>query len=460
MDTAHKPQQRFRPAEPNADRDDAESLDVLRAAVRDNLIRYGAEFHPEFILSARGSYIHDENGRAILDFTSGQMCATLGHNHPAIVAAIEKSCREVLHLFSGMLSPAVASLARRMAALLPKSLSKLIFLNTGGESNETALRLAKKFTGGFEVVGLDGSWHGTTAGANAMTYASGRRGYGPLVPGTFAIPEPNSYRCPVRHCRDRCDMTCLDIGFNMFDAQSVGAPAAMIVEPILSAGGIVVPPDGYFVRLRKLCDARGMLLILDEAQTAFGRTGRNFAFEGLGVTPDILTMSKTLGGGLPLAATATSAAIEEECHRKGFANYTSHVSDPLPATVGLAVLDVLESEQLAANARAMGERLQSGLRELQKRYDVIGDVRGQGLLIGVELVKNREAREPFHDLGLKVTRRCMELGLSMNIRQVPTRGSVWRIAPPLTVSAGEIDRALSIIDQALSDCLPAPVKTS
>jgi len=255
-------------------------------------------------------------------------------------------------------------------------------------------------------------------------------------------------------------MTCLDIGFNMFDAQSVGAPAAMIVEPILSAGGIVVPPDGYFVRLRKLCDARGMLLILDEAQTAFGRTGRNFAFEGLGVTPDILTMSKTLGGGLPLAATATSAAIEEECHRKGFANYTSHVSDPLPATVGLAVLDVLESEQLAANARAMGERLQSGLRELQKRYDVIGDVRGQGLLIGVELVKNREAREPFHDLGLKVTRRCMELGLSMNIRQVPTRGSVWRIAPPLTVSAGEIDGALSIIDQALSDCLPAPVKTS
>lgn len=449
VDQARKPHSQPHPP------GDIEALDQLRAAVQDNLIRYGAEFHPEFIISARGSYLYDENGRAILDFTSGQMCATLGHNHPAIVAAIEKSCREVLHLFSGMLSPAVASLARRMAALLPSSLSKLIFLNTGGESNETALRLAKKFTGGFEVVGLDGSWHGTTAGANAMTYASGRRGYGPMVPGTFAIPEPNSYRCPVRHCRDRCDTTCMDIGFNMFDSQSVGAPAAVIVEPILSAGGIVVPPEGYFVKLRNQCDARGMLLIFDEAQTAFGRTGRNFAFEGLGVTPDILTMSKTLGGGLPLAATATSPEIEEACHRKGFANYTSHVSDPLPATVGLAVLDVLANEQLAANARVMGERLKNGLVDLQNRYEVIGDVRGQGLLIGVELVKDRETREPFHQLGLKITRRCMDLGLSMNIRQVPTRGSVWRIAPPLTVSAEEIDRGLAIIDQALRECTAA-----
>lgn len=439
---------------------EAETPAALHRAVRENLIRYGAEFHPEFIVRARGSYLYDENGRAILDFTSGQMCATLGHNHPAIVAAIEKSCREVLHLFSGMLSPAVAALAGRMAALLPRSLSKLIFLNTGGESNETALRLAKKFTGGFEVVGLDGSWHGTTAGASSNTYASGRRGYGPTIPGTFAIPEPNSYRCPIRHCRDRCDMSCLDVGFNLFDAQSVGAPAAVIVEPILSAGGIIVPPDGYFVRLRKLCDARGMLMIFDEAQTAFGRTGRNFAFEGLGVTPDILTMSKTLGGGLPLAATATSPEIEEDCYSKGFANYTSHVSDPLPATVGLAVLDVLERERLAANARAMGERLKNGLLELKARYEMIGDVRGEGLLLGVELVKDRESREPAHQLGLQVTTRCMELGLSMNIRQVPTRGAVWRIAPPLTVKPDEIDQALAIIDQALGDCVGERKRTS
>ena len=204
----------------------------------------------------------------------------------------------------------------------------------------------------------------------------------------------------------------------------------------------------------------GMLMIFDEAQTAFGRTGRNFAFEGLGVTPDILTMSKTLGGGLPLAATATSPEIEEDCYSKGFANYTSHVSDPLPATVGLAVLDVLERERLAANARAMGERLKNGLLELKARYEVIGDVRGEGLLLGVELVKDRESREPAHQLGLQVTTRCMELGLSMNIRQVPTRGAVWRIAPPLTVKPDEIDQALAIIDQALGDCVGERKRTS
>lgn len=430
-----------------------ESWDELRTAVDRHMIRYTAEFFPSFIVRASGSYIYDENGRAILDFTSGQMCATLGHNHPAITSAIEKSCREVIHLFSGMLAPAVAELAQRMAALLPEQLQKLIFLNTGGESNEAALRLAKMHTGGFEIVALGGSWHGTTAGAGSHTYASGRRGYGPAAPGAMAIPEPNCYRCPIRHCRDRCDLACLEVGFRQVDMQSVGQLAAVIAEPILSAGGIIVPPEGYFARLRALCEERGMLLIFDEAQTAFGRVGSNFEFENTGVVPDILSMSKTLGGGLPLSATATGAVIEEDCHRKGYAHYTSHVSDPLPAQVGLAVLDVLAQEDLAARAAEMGDYLRRGLLALQERFEVIGDVRGRGLLIGVELVKDRETREPAHALGLEITRECMARGLNMNIRQVPTRGAVWRIAPPLTVSRQEIDTALSILEEALVGCV-------
>ncbi len=421
----------------------------LHAAAEQHLIRYTSEFFPRFIVRASGSYIYDEDGRRILDFTSGQMCATLGHNHPAITAAIERSCREVIHLFSGMLAPAVAKLAQRMAAILPAQLQKLIFLNTGGESNEAALRLAKLHTGGFEIVALGGSWHGTTAGASAHTYASGRRGYGPATPGTMVIPEPNCYRCPIRHCRDHCDLTCLEVGFQQVDMQSVGQLAAVIAEPIQSAGGIIVPPEGYLARLRQLCDEREMLLIFDEAQTAFGRVGRNFEFEHSGVVPDVLSMSKTLGGGLPLSATATSSAIEENCHRKGYAHYTSHVSDPLPAQVGLAVLDVLAQENLAARAAEMGAYLRQGLLALQERFEIIGDVRGRGLLIGVELVKDRETREPAHALGLQITRECMARGLNMNIRQVPTRGAVWRIAPPLTVSRDEIDTALSIIEEAL-----------
>jgi 2,2-dialkylglycine decarboxylase (pyruvate) len=145
------------------------------------------------------------------------------------------------------------------------------------------------------------------------------------------MPAPNAYRCPIRHCRDTCDMTCLAVGFDMVDAQSCGALAAVVAEPVQSCGGVIVPPEGYFAKLKRECERRGMRLILDEAQTAFGRLGTNFGFEAFGVEPDILSLSKTLGGGLPLSATVTSDVIEEDCHAKGFVHATSHVSDPLPA---------------------------------------------------------------------------------------------------------------------------------
>lgn len=186
----------------------------LSEAAERHLIRYAGDFLPVLIERASGSYIYDDRGRAILDFTSGQMCATLGHNHPAIVAAIEQGCRQAIHLFSWMLSPPVIELCQELASLLPPSLQKVLLLNTGGESNEAALRVAKLKTGRFEVVGFTYSFHGLTGGAGASTYAAGRRGYGPAAPGAMAIPAPNCYRCPIRHCRDRCDLTCLHAGFD------------------------------------------------------------------------------------------------------------------------------------------------------------------------------------------------------------------------------------------------------
>ncbi|WOD40356.1 aspartate aminotransferase family protein [Nodosilinea sp. E11] len=425
----------------------------LWAVAEHHLVRYGGSFAPRLIQRARGSYLYDRQGRQILDFTSGQMCATLGHNHPDVVQAIHKACTEVLHLFSGMLSPAVIELADSLCGMLPPPLQKALFLNTGSEANEAALRMAKLHTGGFEVVGLSASWHGMTAGASASTFVSARKGYGPTIPGNLALPTPNCYRCPIRHCQDQCDMTCLEVGFELVDSQSVGAYAAVIAEPVLSAGGVVVPPPGYFQRLQSYCQARGMVLILDEAQTAFGRLGSLFAFEQLGIVPDILTLSKTLGGGLPLAATVTSEAIETHCYEQGFIYYTSHVSDPMPAEVGLAVLRVLTSQNLVAQAATQGAYLKQGLLALQDRYDIIGDVRGQGLLLGVELVKNRDRREPDPDTGAAITRRCLELGLSMNITALPGMGSVWRIAPPLTVTTAELDQGLAILEQAIGDCI-------
>jgi 2,2-dialkylglycine decarboxylase (pyruvate) len=418
------------------------------------LIRYAHHFAPFTVARASGAWIETNDGRRILDFTSGQICSTIGHNHPRIVAAIQQSLNEVIHLNSWMLSEPVLALAEQLTKLVPTSLDKVLLVNTGGEANEVALRLAKMCTGRFEIVGLTRSWHGLQAGVASLNLAGGHAGYGPLMPGTLALPAPYAYRCPIRHCNGTCDCSCLENGFDMIDQQSVGSLCAVIAEPVLSAGGIIVPPPDYFQRLRTLCAERGMLLIFDEAQTGFGRLGTMFGFELYGIEPDILSVSKTLGGGIPIAATLTSAAIEEDCYSKGFMHVTSHVSDPLPAAVGLAVINVIEEEGLVEQARLRGEYLMARLRELQQHHEQIGDVRGKGLLVGVELVKDRNMKEPADALGAAVSDECLQRGLSMNIvRSTGGMLNCFRMAPPLSITESEIDTAITIIDEALTTVL-------
>ncbi len=428
---------------------------ALRDAAKRYLVRYSGDSFANLFVSARGTIVTDDTGREILDFTSGQMCATIGHNHPAIVAAVRAAGEKAFHLFSGMIPQVVAELGQLVAEeWMPAGLTKSLFVNTGAESNEAALRMAKLHTGGYEVLAVGGSWHGVTGGTSAVSFASDRKGYGVPVPGVFVMPEPNAYRPYIQAgSEEESALACLDLGLKMFDMQSTGRPAAIIIEPIISAGGVLVPPKAYMQALRRAADARGMLLIFDEAQTAFGRIGHKTGAAFHGVVPDILSVSKTLGGGLPLAATVTTPEIEDGAYRKGFNFYTSHVSDPLPAEVGLAVLRVIAEEHLVERARTVGGYLRSRLLELQQRHEAIGDVRGEGLLLGVELVQDRESRQPHHALGKLTTQKCFAMGLSMNIRRRPERGSVWRIAPPLTVSTEEIDRAVAILDLALRESL-------
>ncbi len=421
-----------------------------------HLIRYVPGFAPFLVDRAQGSWVWDRDGNRVLDFTSGQICSTIGHNHPRIVEAIRDACDRVLHLNSWMLSEEVIRLATRLAELLPAPLEKAIILNTGSESNEIAMRIAKLATGRYEILGVDQSFHGLTAGVASVTNSVGKQGYGPQMPGSFALPAPYTYRCEIRReslghpgCGG-CDRTCLEAGFDAFDEASEGALAGTIVEPVLSAGGVIDPPPGYLGRLAEATRARGGLLIVDEAQTAFGRLGTMFGFEQDGVVPDIVTVSKTLGGGLPLAATVISAELEERIVERGFIHVTSHVSDPLPSAVGLAVLDVVIEERLPERAAAMGTYLKAGLLELAERHPIIGEVRGRGLLVGVELVIDRATREPAEDLGARATDECLARGLSMNIVRHVGANSVWRIAPPLTVSEAEIDLALSIMDDSLA----------
>jgi 2,2-dialkylglycine decarboxylase (pyruvate) len=437
-----------------AEKDDTMDAD-LRDAAKEYLMRYGGDVFPNLFRSAKGTIVQDSHGREYLDFTSGQMCATIGHNHPAIVAAVHRAGEKAFHFFSGMIPEVVAELARTLAHdWLPGDLKRTIFINTGSEATEVALRMAKMYTGGYEILVLGGSWHGITGGASSVSMASDRKGYGVPTPGVFVIPEPNAYR-PLMPGLDEQEsaLAGLDLALKLFDMQSAGRGAAIMVEPVISAGGVLVPPQSFMQALRKAADDRGMLLIFDEAQTAFGRIGTRTGSEYFGVVPDIMTMSKTLGGGLPLAAVATTAKIEEALHDRHFTFYTSHVSDPLTAEAGLAVLKVIADEHLVERANEMGTYLRSSLEQLQQRHEAIGDVRGLGLLLGVELVQDRKSRAPAHRLGALTTQKCFEKGLSMNIRRRPERGSVWRIAPPLTVSHDEIDRAVAILSEALGESL-------
>jgi len=422
-------------------------------ASRRQLVRFFGRggFSPGIVDRAAGSCVVTEDGRELLDFTSGQMSAILGHCHPEIVATVREQVGRLDHLYSGMVSRPVLELARRLVATLPAPLERTLFLSTGAEANEAALRMAKLVTGGHEIVSFARSWHGMTQGAANATYVAGRNGYGPAAPGNLALPVPDRFRPAIVDAEGNLDWRRqLDLGFDLIDAQSVGSLAACLVEPILSSGGVVDLPPGYLGALRDKCHERGMLLILDEAQTGLCRTGDWYAFQRDGVVPDILALSKTLGAGLPLAAVVTSAEIEERAHERGYLFLTTHANDPLPAAVGVTVLDVLTRDRLDLRARELGDRLRGGLEALAGTHPAIGDVRGRGLLVGLELVDERGGAAA-DALGAAVTRRCAELGLHMNIVQLPGMGGTFRIAPPLTATEDEIDRGLGILDKALTD---------
>jgi 2,2-dialkylglycine decarboxylase (pyruvate) len=417
-----------------------------------HLVRYGGTFSPLIAESARGNWFTDADGRRILDFTSGQMSAILGHSHPEIVTVARHYIGELDHLYSTILSRPVVDLAALIAKVSPGKLDRILLVSTGGESNEAALRMAKLVTGKHEVVAMSRSWHGVTGGAASATYSSSRRGYGPSMPGALVLPAPDSYRSRFIDDRGVYDWKGeLEFGFELVDRQSSGALAACIVEPILSSGGVLEPPEGYMAALAEMCAARGLQLIFDEAQTGLGRTGTLFACERDGVVPQYLTLSKTLGAGLPLAAMLTTPEIEDVAAERGFLFYTTHASDPLPPAVGLKVIEVILRDRLTERAAELGKRLKDGLEALQQRYDCIGDVRGRGLLLGLDLVKDRRRKTPDPDLALKVARECLQLRMMTSV----VRGGlgVFRIAPPLTIEPREIDLGLEIFDKALSTAL-------
>jgi 4-aminobutyrate aminotransferase-like enzyme len=418
------------------------------------LMSTGVPYCPVIITRAQGTKLFDSNNKEILDFTSGQMSSILGHSHPEIVQVVQENIAVLDHLLSNMITQPVVDLAERLARFLPAPLEKSFFLNTGSETTEAAIKMAKYYTGKFEIVAFSASYHGLTGGAGSATYSAGRKNGGPAMPGQLAFPAPYAYRSPFKKPDGSYDWeTEMDFGWAMIDKQSVGSLAAFIAEPILSSGGMFVPPKGYFKRMAAECKKRDMLLIMDEAQTGVGRTGQMFAFEYDGIVPDILALSKTLGCGLPLGSVSTTAEIARGCQEAGFLWLTTHLNDPLPAAVGLKVLEIVERDNICERAAERGAQLHNGLLKLQEKHWCIGDVRGRGLFQGVEIISDPETRAPGPDLGQLISDRAMTLGLSCNIVNVPGMGGVFRLAPPVTVTVEEIDAGLAILDEAFGSVL-------
>ena len=411
---------------------------------RDSLFRV-LDFAEPVIERAYGSYVVDENGGKYLDFASGQLCSVLGHSHPKLVAAIREQAGKSIHLGSRFVSDCVLEAAEKFSGITPKSLCKSVFLSTGTEANEFALRLAKDYNKKTCVVGLDRGYYGSSFYTGQLSSAGNKSGLIPKVEGLVNITSPHCFRCPLGETYPSCSFSCVREAREKLSNLS-GSIASFIVEPVLSAGGMIVPPEGYFKELYGLVREHDALLIADEAQTGLGRTGRWFGFEHWGgVVPDVLVVSKSAGGGYPASGVITTKEVEEGARRNGFSHISSHMNDPLAAKVFSTVVDVIKEEKLADNAKAVGEYFRKRLTELKESHrNIICDVRGMGLMLGVEVAGDDEKHET--KLVREIESFCFKRGLILGYGSF---AGVFRICPPLTVSKEEIDEAASIFEDAL-----------
>jgi 2,2-dialkylglycine decarboxylase (pyruvate) len=422
---------------------------------RDRAVRIQSRFtFPQVLSSGKGTYVYDTDGKEYLDFLAGQVCAVTGHCHPRYAEAISEQARTLVQRGSAFTDTCQIELAERVARLCPADLNKSYFACTGSESNEAALRMVKLLTGRHEVVALVRGYHGLTAGSFGITGLGGifRDGYGPMQPGTSFLPAPYVYRCPFKGCDPdgaSCAMTCLDHGLDTLRRTTSDKPAAVFVEVIQSAGGVVVMPELWLREIRRLCDEWGALLVIDEAQTAFGRTGRMFAFEHYDVLPDVLTLSKSLGGGLPASAVVVRDALAGELEQRGYYQSSSHTGDPILSAAALANLTIIEEEGLVENAEKMGRLLKEGLAVIANAHDIVGDVRGMGLFLGMEIIEDEASRRPSADLAVAISGNCQEEGLLVGHVPGAVSENIIRLLPPLTVNSSEVERALETLSRAV-----------
>ena len=414
---------------------------------------------PVFVKEARGALVTDVDGNTFIDFAGGIGAVNVGHADPRLVEAVREQVGNYVHTaFQAAPYEPFVELAEKLNVLVPGGFEKkTIFANSGSEAVENAVKIARAHTGREAVLAFENGLHGRTLLTMTLTSKAGpyKDGFGPFAPEVYRVPAPYPYRCPAgEDCSGGCRGDCF--GFverALVDEVDAGNLAAIIVEPVSGEGGFIPFPDFYLRRLRKLCDEHRALLIADEIQTGFGRTGTMFAIEHSGVAPDLLTTSKSLAGGLPLSAVVGRAEVMDSVEPGGLGG--TFGGNPVACAAALAVLQVFEEEDLLSRANAIGERVMAALREIQQNHpDGIGDVRGRGPMVAMELVKEPGSRAPDRERTTAVAQYALQSGLML--LTAGQQGNVIRTLMPLSIADDELEEGLSILARAVSETTSCP----
>jgi 4-aminobutyrate aminotransferase len=392
-------------------------------------------------------WVTDVDGNRYIDFTSGVLVTNLGHSHPGLVRAIQEQAPRLMNCYS-FPTPERVTAASRLVKTFPPNLDKVFFLSTGAEATEAALRVARRYTGKQEVLGFYGGFHGRTYGAMGVAGSMGtRRQFGVPVPGGIMAPYAYCYRCFYDKKYPECDFYCLKALDRVVASSSSGDLGAVIVEPYQGTAGFVFPPEGWLKQLETWAQERELVLIVDEVQSSFGRTGKMYAIEWEDVRPQMICLGKGLGSGVPCSALGGESKVLE-CMMAGELSSTWG-GNPLASAAALAVIEAMDKERLPENALKLGACIKARFLEMKGKYRFLGDVRGKGLVMGLEFVDSRDGYTPSPEITREVIMGCAENGLLLG--KVGLYGNVIRIAPPLVITQEEADTALDILDSVMAD---------
>src|SRR5215470_11582551 len=392
----------------------------------------------------QGCTLIDEDGRAYIDFIAGIGVGSVGHCHPHYVAALQRQVEQLT--FGSFTTETRTRFLELLATVTPEGLTRIQLFSGGAEAVEAALRLAKAVTGKYEVLGFWGGFHGKTGGVLGLLGSDFKHGLGPFLPGQYLSPYADCYRCPLRLTNPACGIACAEYVRDVIRYQTGGALAAIIVEPIQGTAGNVVPPPGFLRAIQTIAHDHGAVLIVDEMLTGFGRTGSMWGAEHDGVVPDVMTVGKGMGGGFPLTGViSTEALTNHKPWSNPSASSSSYGGNPLASAAGLAALEIILKEDLVRHAERVGKSMLLRLEALKEKYACVGEVRGKGLMLGIELVKDRRTREP---LGKDVTgalyQECLRRGLV-----AMTYSPSIRLNPPLVIREETALAGLAMLDEAL-----------